>query len=397
MKYDIIIIGGGASGLMLASALSLNGRRGIILEKNCRPGMKLLLTGGGRCNITHGGSIKDFPSAYGNAGRFLRRSLYRHSNLELAAFLADNGMRLADENGRPIRDISAAGRLFPSSLKASDVLELLLNKALSNGWTIRSNAEVTGLSRSDGEVLVSLRDGDSLAGRSAVAASGGITFPETGSDGALLEIIGRLGVGIVPPRSALAPVSAAAYPYSELSGMTLTDVTAEIYHTDSRNSIARKEASMTGDLLFTHRSFSGPVILNISRYAYEGAILRLRYNRLAEELPKRLLRMLEERSRGSSGDIRTKVLAGLLEHDDFIISGVRSTGMATAGGISLSDVDPSTMKLKSLSSPDEGADIYAIGEALDCDGITGGYNLQMCWSTAGAAADSLRESIRAER
>ena len=146
-----------------------------------------------------------------------------------------------------------------------------------------------------------------------------------------------------------------------------------------------KARRMTGDLLFTHNGFSGPVILDISRYAEEGQLLRIKYNKEFAELPKRMQRVLEDRARGPSGDVRTKLLASLLDHDDFTVERIDERGMVTAGGVALSEVDTSTMQLKRFDG------LYVIGEALDADGRTGGYNLQMCWSTACTCADALRE------
>ena len=140
---------------------------------------------------------------------------------------------------------------------------------------------------------------------------------------------------------------------------------------------------MRGDLLFTHRGFSGPVILNISGYAEPGEILRIQYGRELSELPKRMQKALEDRAKGPSGDIRSKTLAALLDHDDFTVISADKNGMVTRGGISLDEVDLSSMQISRFPG------LYAIGEIIDADGITGGYNLQLCWSTARTAADAL--------
>jgi predicted flavoprotein YhiN len=145
---------------------------------------------------------------------------------------------------------------------------------------------------------------------------------------------------------------------------------------------------MTGDLLFTHNGFSGPAILNISKYAEPGCRLSISYNKELSELPRRMQRILEDRARGESGDIRTKKLAALLARDDFVVRSVDPRGMVTSGGISLAEIDLKTMQIKSAPACSKGA-VYAIGEAIDADGITGGYNLQLCWSTARTAASSL--------
>ncbi len=389
MKYECIIIGGGASGLMLASQLSTGA--GLIIEKTARAGTKLLMSGGGRCNITHGGSIKDFIGCYGDAGRKLRKCLYRHSNLELASWLEANGIALADEKGSPVsaRDISESGRIFPASMKSSDVLSLLLDKAAQNGWETLLSAEVYGIRHSEEDAVWTVRASraesriEEYLTDNLIIATGGITFPETGSDGSMFNMLEDLGIEIVTPRSALAPVYVEDYPYEELSGISIPDVNVTVFNPSGANSDMKKTASMTGDLLFTHRGFSGPVILNISGHAGKGSILKISYGKSMEDLPKRLQRILEDRSRGPSGDIRTTVLSALLGSDEFTVSSVDACGMVTAGGISLDEIDMQSMQLKRFPG------LYAIGEAIDADGITGGYNLQMCWSTACAAADSV--------
>ena len=387
VSYDIVVIGGGASGLMFAASLDMRGRRGAVLEKTGRTGTKLLMSGGGRCNITHGGMIRDFVSAYGESGPALRKCLYRHSNRELAGWLEDHGIALADEKGALVDSsfIEDAGRVFPESMKASDVLNVLLDQAALNRWEIRRESDVYDLvppspDCTSWKVLTS--HGVILADN-VVIASGGITFPETGSDGSMLEIVRRLGAEVTEPRSALAPVYVEDYPYGELSGISLPDVTAVVYRQNRGRSGKSKPVRMTGDLLFTHRGFSGPVILNVSGYTEPGGLLRIQYHREFSELPRRMQKILEKRSAGPSGDVRTKVLAAMLENDDFTVISADGNGMATAGGISLGGIDTSTMQIRNLPG------LYAVGEVIDACGITGGYNLQMCWSTARTASDAL--------
>lgn len=387
MYYYCIIIGGGASALMLAARLDMNSvpGGGLIIEKTGRCGTKLLMSGGGRCNITHGGSVKDFISCYGEAGPRLRKCLYRHSNIDLASWLEENGMPLADSRGEPVYswDLTDAGRVFPASHKASDILNLLLEKTKSNGWEIRTDTEVHGICQCEGGWSVSASLSAELTAENVVIASGGITFPETGSDGSVFGILEELGVSITPLRSALAPVYPEDYPYEELSGISLEDVTVTVFEPSETGDHGKMAARMTGDLLFTHRGFSGPVVLNISAFARPGGTISLSYGKSMEDLPKRMQHILESRSKGPSGDIRTSVLAGFLISDDFIISSVDENGMVTAGGISLDEIDTAAMQLKRFPG------LYAIGESIDANGITGGYNLQMCWSTAAAAADAL--------
>lgn len=387
--YDIAIIGAGASGLMLAANLDMEGSRGIVLEGSPCIGSKLLMSGGGHCNITHGGPIKEFIYAYGNEGQALRRCLYRHNNLELAKWLTGHGIELADENGEPVDSsygsggIDNAGRIFPASMRARDVLDVLREEASLNDWQIETDAKVSGL-RKDGLWEITLLSGYEIWAKNVVIASGGITYPETGSDGSMLDILEDLGADINEPRPALAPVYVENYPYSELSGISIPDVTVIAFSSDAACTCKGKAAKMKGDLLFTHEGLSGPVILNISKYVEPGELIRICYNKELHELPRRMQGVLRTRSRGLLGDVRTSVLASFLDHDDFIVSGVDKHGMVTAGGVSLDEIDMKTMKTKRFDG------LYVIGEALDADGITGGYNLQLCWSTAAAAADSLR-------
>ena len=388
--YEIAVIGAGASGLMLAANIDLWGSRGIVLEGSSHIGSKLLMSGGGRCNITHGGPVKDFVYAYGDAGQALRRCLYRHNNLELVRWLDGTGVPLADENGDPVdpaygaNGLDSAGRLFPASGKARDILDALIGEAASNLWQIETDAKVSGL-RYDGIWEITLGNGYELRAENVVIATGGITYPETGSDGSMFELLEDLGLDINEPRPALAPIYVDDYPYADLSGISVPDVTAVAFRSGTAVEGSGKAAKMKGDLLFTHEGLSGPVILNISKYVEPGELIRLCYNKELHELPKRMQSALRERARGLMGDVRTKELALLLDHDDFTVSGVDGRGMVTAGGVSLDEIDTHTMRAKKFDG------LYIIGEALDADGMTGGYNLQMCWSTACACADSLRE------
>lgn len=401
MYYDVIIAGGGASGLMLAAGLELNNGSGLILEKTQSVGTKLLMSGGGRCNITHGGSIKNFVNCYGDAGTRLRRCLYRHSNAALAEWLEDGGIPLADERGNSIASDSAfLGdndiRIFPESMKASDVLGMLLGRAKHNGWEIRTEAEVYSITRSERDDSlyecweVKASPAETFRTSNLVIATGGITYPETGSDGSMFRLLDEdLGIPVTEMRPALAPIRIADFPYDDLAGISVPDVTVTVFGSDAASTCKGKSAKMTGDLLMTHHGFSGPVILNISRYAEPGQMIRLSYNKELGDLPRRMQKMLEERAKGPSGDVRTTRLAALLDADEFVIESVDEHGMVTAGGIDLDCIDMGTMRMDDANEPA----IYAIGEAIDADGITGGYNLQMCWSTAMTAADDLRTRI----
>ena len=380
--------------MMLASQLDLGGAPGLLLEGGNNLGSKLLMSGGGRCNITHGGSIKEFVYAYGDEGQTLRRCLYRHSNLELARWLTGLGVDLADENGDPVdasygaNGMDDAGRIFPASGKARDVLNTLISEAAANLWQIETDAKVTEIRKDEDLWEITLENGYELRTENIVIATGGITYPETGSDGSMFEMLEDLGLDTSELRPALAPVYVKDYPYAELSGISIPDVTVIAFSSNAAYTCKGKAAKMKGDLLFTHEGLSGPVILNISKYVEPGELIRLIYNKELHELPRRMQGILRERSRGLLGDVRTNVLASLLDHDDFIVSGVDERGMVTAGGVLLDEIDMTTMQAKRFDG------LYVIGEALNADGITGGYNLQLCWSTACTCADDLRGKLR---
>lgn len=372
--YGVAIIGAGASGMMLAATLDMGYSSGVVLEGTSCIGKKLLMSGGGRCNITHGGSIKDFVSAYGDAGPALRKCLYKHNNLELIAFLEGIGIETTDEEGR----------IFPASMKAKDVLDALVSEAASNMWQIETDAKVCGLVKTtDGNWIIDLKDSSEIKARNLVVATGGITYPETGSDGSMFDLLKGLGLSINEPRPALAPIYVDYYPYAELAGISIPNVRVSITGKEAGDKTVR----MRGDILFTHEGFSGPAILNISKHAREGAALSISYGKSLENLPKRMQRILQDRARGESGDIKTKMLEGLLDRDEFTVKGVSERGMVSSGGVKLEEMDMSSMR----SVADES--LYIIGEALDADGITGGYNLQMCWSTACSCADALKDVL----
>lgn len=414
-SYDIIIIGGGASGLMCAASLNLMGKaRGLVLDAGPITGRKLLMSGNGRCNLTHSGSIKEFAAAYGHGGKKIRKLLYRHSNEDMCEFFRRLGVTLVKE---------ADGRMFPSTGRSGDVHEALLKRIALNGWDVRTETYVQDINppRRDGSAdehaaaeysILADNSGDRIifSSRFLVLAPGGITYPSTGSDGSVHRIIQRRlpGVELTELKPALAPIAVLDYPYSELAGITLDKVRITLKGHGVKDSISE------GGLLFTHQDFSGPAALAASAGIYEASELVINY--LAPDftsdskeimrklqtfmgkghgslagfisyeygIPKKLAKELVERACDSP-----KKLASLLTSDTFRLSeelpSVRKS-MVTRGGIPLSrsgGADPKTLELDGYPG------CYAIGELLDIDGITGGYNLQFAYSSARAVSDEL--------
>ncbi|MDO4485090.1 MAG: aminoacetone oxidase family FAD-binding enzyme [Bacillota bacterium] len=388
MVYDCIIIGAGASGLMCAAAMK-HPVNGLILEKTKRAGTKLLMSGSGQCNITHAGSIKDFIKCYGENGSKIRSCLYKYNNDALVCFLENGGVKTI------VRD---DGKIFPASMDAHDILELLLQKSKANGFKIKYESPVTGIKHESGIWQVA-SGSRTYTAEKLVIACGGCSYPTTGSDGSLFEILSdNLGIMITELKPALSSIHVKDYPYGELSGISFENALVSIWHD------GRKEIQNEGPVLFTHHDLSGPGILNISKYASTGDTVRINYlhplnyeqtleklkkssqgskadisNIMASELrlPKRFCQILTARC-GSSLKNLTRQLTG----EEFIISSISgfNKAMATNGGIEISQLKTSTMEFKAFPG------LFAIGEAVDIDGITGGYNLQFAFSSACAAA-----------
>ena len=394
----------------------------LILEKTSKLGTKLLMSGKGQCNITHGGPVRDFVVHYGDKGKSIRKLLQRHSNVKLCRFMESIGVPLTERED---------GKIFPSSLDSRDVLSSLMKYIVKGGAEIRKNISITGIKYDREEKLFYLKtlasaaetfEGtfeetleETLACTNLIIATGGCSYPSTGSDGSMFKLLKRdLRLDIVTPKPALTPVYAENYRSGYLSGVSFKDISMSV----SSESLNR---TFCGDLLFTHKNLSGPLILNNSRYISPGA--RLIFNFLAPVsgpeaiarfkrdfpgngkspqgymsddlgLPRRFAQLIaaelnigENKVSQLSGS-QIKALAAALTAAPFTVSGLAGfkEAMVTKGGISLEELDLSNMK--SLKYPG----LYFIGEIVDVDGDTGGYNLQFAFSSAWAAAADISRS-----
>lgn len=390
-KYDTIIVGAGASGLYCACALK--GGKNLILEKGKRPGLKLLMAGSGQCNVTHGGSIKDFLDHYGTHGKSVRGVLQRYNNLALCRMLSDFGVDTVERED---------GKVFPKSMNGRDVLDSLLANANAE---IEYGKEVISVAKEDGFVVETT--GQTYYCENLVVATGGASYPTTGSDGKLATVLSQnLGLKLEELRPSLTPVFVEGYPYGELSGISFKDI-----------EIALDGQRAVGDILFTFKNLSGPVIINSSRYMKTGDTITINYiwpmkpaelesklkkefpgnnksalNYLIDELhlPKRFAKLVVDAldfdckvSQLSGANI--KALVKEVAAKSFKISGLAGfkEAMATAGGINLSEISTKTMESKKYPG------LYFIGEVLDVDGDTGGYNLQFAYSSACGAAEHI--------
>lgn len=462
--YDIIVIGAGAGGLFFGAACSYF-KRVLILEKTKKAGTKLLMSGSGQCNVTHGGSIKEFLSCYGQNGKKIRSCLYKHNNIELCRFLSELGVESHERED---------GKIFPLSMEAEDVRSALLAACAKNGVEIRYGSAVTEIeavptciselggdspaalscgspSRSVGMVidgsanhavsdtpytdfkgvptdrlryLVRTGSGEVFACRHLVVAAGGASYPTTGSDGSFLEALTRdlPKLAVVPLRPALVPVFVEGYPFAELSGISFRNVQIKIYPNSKFTGSPLDLPSPVGDLLLTHKNLSGPVILNNSRYLQNGFGLEINFvfpynnidmlsqlkanfsqNRrilsayIAEKytLPKKFtaaVLKLADISDKPAAQLSGKEISRICDafaKMRFSASGTAGyrQAMATAGGISLDDINTAEMQSKKYPG------LYFIGEVSDIDGDTGGYNLQFAYSSARAVIDSIGKAF----
>lgn len=214
MIYDYIVIGAGASGLFFGAAFPKR-TRGLILEKTKRPGTKLLMSGAGQCNITHGGSIKDFTAKYGKNGNKVRSCLYKYNNLELIEFLEKNGVPTVTRED---------GKIFPKSMDAHEILDMLLAKSAKNGFQLQTEScvcEIREANDGAGGFDVKTSNNNVCKAKNLVIATGGCSYPSTGSDGSLFPVLRRdLGLKITPLHPALSSVKVKDYPYTALSGIS---------------------------------------------------------------------------------------------------------------------------------------------------------------------------------
>lgn len=406
MYKKTIVVGSGAAGLFFGAAAPASaGRDILILEKTDKIGTKLLMAGSGHCNLTHAGSIKEFLLCYGKNGSRIRTCLYRHNNLEYVRFIESLGVPCSERED---------GKIFPASMDGRDVLKALLRTAADNQVAIMKSSPVTAVRAISEGFEVRTESGTTFKCTNLVIAAGGASYPSTGSDGSLLRVLERdLGIPSEKLRPSLAPVYVQNYPFSELSGISFRNAGLKVYEGGGK-----KVHEASGDLLLTHKSFSGPLMLNSCRYINTGDRIEINFagpctsralssrikevfsgnNRtlaafLSEEydLPKRFtVKVLEplglsDKKLSSLTGADINAASEAFTASKFSVSGTGSfrEAMATKGGVALDDVNLSTMESKSHKG------LYFIGEVLDIDGDTGGYNLQFAYSSARTALDSI--------
>jgi len=399
--FDVIIIGGGAAGMMAAVQAGFRQKKVALIDKNTRLGKKIMITGKGRCNITNSAPIDEFIEQIPGNGRFLYSALYSFDNQAVLDFLAGYGLETKVERG---------GRVFPTSDRSQDVIDAFIRGLAEAGVNVMLNREVKAITRQNETFTVSTQQDDYHAAK-VVIATGGVSYPLTGSSGDGYRWARQLGHTIVPPKPALVPLVTKEPWVRELQGLSLRNVLLSAWNGK------RKLGEEFGEMLFTHYGVSGPIVLTLSRNINEALVtnkdkiilqLNLKPALTSEQLDKRIVRDFEKYSRrqfknaldGLLPKLLIPVVIGLsqIDSDKFIHQitqaerqqlvelmqnlsmTVESTrplkeAIVTSGGVSVKEVDPSTMESKLVTG------LFFAGEVIDVDGNTGGYNLQAAWST----------------
>ncbi len=409
MNYDGIVIGGGPAGMFAAITAARAGSRVLLLEKNDRLGKKLLITGKGRCNITNACGPQEILQNVPRNGRFLYSAL--------DAFTPEDIQRFLEENGCPVKT-ERGNRVFPVSDRSQSVLEAL-QKALRREKVDVHTARARQILTRDGAVVGVQTDREVLHASWVILATGGLSYPTTGSTGDGYAMAKALGHTVVPTEGSLVPLETLGTDCPDMQGLSLRNVGVKLMN--AKGKVLFKDF---GELLFTHFGLSGPTVLSASTHLKgEGCSLVLDLKPALEEgkLDARLLRDLEmyknrsmenaltdllprsmipvvlrrleipaDLQANSLSKTKRRELVSLLKAFPIAISGKRPVAEAiiTSGGVKVSEIDPKTMQSKLVEG------LYFAGEIIDCDAYTGGFNLQIAWSTAYAAGMAAGEKNR---
>jgi predicted Rossmann fold flavoprotein len=412
----VIVVGAGAAGLMAAGQAAETGAETLLLEKMDRPGRKLRIAGKGRCNLTNVAPVSNFIAHFGPNGRFLRQAFHQFSNSDLVAFFEELGIRTVTEQG---------GRIFPVSGQAQDVVDALVQWVRNQGVTLRTRSPVERLLVEGGQVVgvqvsrnqVFSKKPGFYSADAVIVATGGASYPATGSTGDGYRLAQAVGHTIVPIRPALVPLETAGDVAPRLQGLSLRNVTVRVWVN------GKKQAEAFGEMLFTHFGLSGPIILSLSRQVVDAlrlgqrVILSIDLKPALDEgkLDARLLRDLDAHGKRQFRTLLKGLLPSKLIPVCIDLTGIPPDKMAhqitseerqrlrtwlkdfrlevtghrpfreaiiTAGGVDTREVDPRTMASRLVEG------LYFAGEVLDVDADTGGYNLQAAFSTGWVAGRS---------
>lgn len=390
----VIVVGGGPAGVMAALNAAKNNEV-ILIERNKEIGMKLRLTGGGRCNITNNRDIEEFFEKIVSNNKFLYSALYTFSNYSLLEYLSSNGLEYKVEFDE---------KVYTKNDKADEVIELLKNDLKNNNVNIKYNTTVTDLIVEDNTIKgVITSYGEKILGDKIIITTGGKSFPNTGSDGTMHLILKKYGHTITPIYSALIPLVIKEEFVKMLQGISMKDVVVSA-------KVKRKKIKKTGDMLFTHFGVSGPAILKLSSYINKelseseveitldflrntskdeiSKIMRSNSNKtvlnnLKGTLPQNFLKVIFEilkLNEVKASDLKKEDECKIIDYMKEMKLTVKETltikaAQVTSGGVSVKEINASTMESKLIKN------LYFAGEVIDVDAETGGYNLQIAFST----------------
>ena len=399
-QYDGIVIGGGPAGMFAAITAAQRGQKVLLLERNDRLGKKLLITGKGRCNVTNNCPVDEVLKNVPRNGRFLYSALNAFPPDRIMDFCATNGCPLKTERGN---------RVFPVSDRSQSVLDALQRSMRQFGVTVRTD-RVWKILAEDGAVCGVRGQNATYGCHWVILATGGLSYPTTGSTGDGYAMAEALGHTIVPAQGSLVPLETEGSDAPDMQGLSLRNV--EVKLLDAKG---KKLFTDFGELLFTHFGVSGPTVLSASAHLkgencrlvidlkpaldegkLDARILRdlemyknrSMENALTDLLPRSMIPVVLRRldidpalQANSLTRQQRRSLVELLKTFSLIVTGKRPVAEAiiTSGGVKVGEIDPKTMQSKKVSG------LYFAGEIIDCDAYTGGFNLQIAWSTAYAA------------
>lgn len=407
-KFDVIVVGAGPAGLLAAGSAAGAGGRVLVLEKMRQEGRKLLITGKGRCNITNDADVVEFIKHVYPNGRFLRPAFGQFFSGEILHLLQQYGVETTLERG---------GRYFPSSNSSADVLSALLRWVKEQRVEIRCGERVEKLIVEDQAIKGVQSNGQEFRAAKVILATGGKSYPATGSNGEGYELARIVGHSIVPARPALVPLETDGNVAQQLQGLTLKNVKAIVWVND------KKRGEEFGEMIFTHFGISGPIILTLSRLVVDELLqnskvdvsIDLKTALDEQKLDTRLLRDLNESGKKNISNLfrnwlpasmipvfmemvgvdpgkeghqisskERRRIRNLMKDFRFRIKGHRSfkEAIITAGGVPTNEISSKTMESKLL------AGLFFAGEMIDLDAETGGYNLQIAYSTGWLAGRS---------
>lgn len=390
----VIIVGGGPAGIMAALSAAKNNEV-ILIEKNKEIGMKLRLTGGGRCNITNNRDIEEFFDKIVNNNKFLYSALYTFSNYSLLEYLSSKGLEYKVELDE---------KVYTKSDKADEVIDLLKDDLRNNDVNIKYNTTITDLIIEDNVIKgVITSYGEKILGDKIIITTGGKSFPNTGSDGTMYSVLEKYGHTITPIYAALIPLVIKEEFVKKLQGVSMKDVVVSA-------KIKKKKIEKSGDMLFTHFGISGPAVLKLSSYVNKALtegeveitldflkdkskeeiskIMRSNtnktvFNNLKGVLPQNFLKVVFEilgLSEIKASDLKKEDEYKVIEYMKEMKLTARETltikaAQVTSGGVKVKEINASTMESKLIKK------LYFAGEVIDVDAETGGYNLQIAFST----------------